>query len=88
MRWADWRLFANRRERFADGFDYEGPSCYEFGTGGIRGGSIEPHYVGETKNERKRMCQCACYGSRLLEIIAWHLRQGWCLYCRGIALPT
>ena len=54
----------------------------------VHGGSIEPHYVGETKNERRRMCQYACYGSHLSEIIAWHLRQGWCLYYRGIALPT
>lgn len=88
MGWTGWRLLANRREWFADGFDYDGPSCYELGTGGIRGGSIEPHYVGETKDEHKRMCQYACHGSHLSDIITWHLRQGWYLYYRGAAMPT
>jgi len=88
MAWTSWRLLAYRGECFTDGLDYDGPSCYELGTGGIRGGRIAPHYVGETVNEMQRM---SCYGrdgSHLCEIIAWHLRQGWCLYFRGTALST
>jgi hypothetical protein len=55
----------------------------ELGTGGPRGGRIEPHYVGETKNERTRMKQYASDGSHLSRIIDWHLKEGWCLYYRG-----
>jgi len=79
---------ANRKEWFDGQFDHDGPSCYELGTGGPRGGDIQPHYVGETKNERKRMCQYACHGSHLSETIDWHLEEGWCLYYRGTALQT
>jgi hypothetical protein len=88
MAWTGWRLLANRSEWFEDWFDYEGASCYELGTGGVRGGSIEPHYVGETINERRRMYQYACYGSHLSNVISWHLTQGWCLYYRATAMPT
>jgi hypothetical protein len=88
MAWTGWRLLANRKEWFDDQFDHDGPSCYELGTGGSRGGDIQPHYVGETKNERKRMCQYACHGSHLSETIDWHLKEGWCLYYRGTALKT
>jgi hypothetical protein len=88
MAWTGWRLLANRKEWFDDQFDHDGPSCYELGTGGSRGGDIQPHYVGETKNERKRMCQYACHGSHLSKTIDWHLKEGWCLYYRGTALKT
>jgi hypothetical protein len=88
MAWTGWRLLANRKEWFDDRFDYDGPSCYELGTGGPSGGDIQPHYVGETKNERKRMGQYACHGSHLSETIDRHLEEGWCLYYRGTALQT
>lgn len=88
MSWTDWRLLARKGEWFDDGFDYEDAACYELGTGGPRGGRIEPHYVGETGNERARMRQYACHGSHLSEIIDWHLKQGWSLYYRGWMLPS
>lgn len=81
--WTDWRLLARGKEWFDDRFDYDGPCCYELGTGGSRGGNIQPHYIGETSNERARMAQYACHGSHLSKIIDWHLRKGWCLYYRG-----
>ena len=88
MSWTDWRLLARKGEWFDDAFDYEGPACYELGTGGARGGKIEPHYVGETKNERARMQQYASHGSHLSETIDWHLNQGWSLYYHGWMLPS
>jgi hypothetical protein len=88
MAWTEWRLLANRKEWFDDQLDYEGPSCYELGTGGPRGGNIQPHYVGETKNERERMRQYARHGSHLSKTIDWHLKQGWCLFYRGMAVPS
>lgn len=83
MSWTEWRLLADRENWYGDGFDYEGPCCYELGTGGPRGGNIEPHYVGETANEKERMCRYARDGSHLSRIIDWHLKQGWCLYYRA-----
>lgn len=83
MGWTKWRLLACGNEWYNQSFDYEGPSCYELGTGGPRGGRIQPHYIGETRNERARMGQYASHGSHLSKIIEWHLKQGWCLYYRG-----
>ncbi len=88
MSWTAWRLLARKGEWYDDAFDYEGPACYELGTGGPRGGGIEPHYVGEAKNERNRMREYARHGSHLSEIIDWHLNQGWSLFYRGRALPS
>lgn len=81
--WTQWRLLARGRDWFGHLLDYDGPSCYELGTGGSRGGSIQQHYIGETMNERTRMEQYACHGSHLRTIIDWHLKDGWCLYYRG-----
>jgi len=81
--WTRWRLLARGKEWYSHLLDYDGPSCYELGTGGPRGGAIQPHYIGETMNERARMKQYAAHGSHLSETIDWHLRQGWCLYYRG-----
>lgn len=64
------------------------PACYELGTGGPRGGSIQWHYVGETKNECQRIKQYARHGSHLSEIINWHLREGWHLYYHARAFTT
>jgi len=88
MGWTDWRLLARKGEWYDDAFDYEGAACYELGTGGPRGGRIEPHYVGETENELNRMREYARNGSHLSEIIDWHLNQGWSLFYRGWALPS
>jgi GIY-YIG domain-containing protein len=88
MSWTQWRLLAKPNEWFDDGFDYDGPCCYELGTGGPRGGSIQPHYVGETSNEERRMSQYGRDGSHLSEIIKWHLKQGWCIYYRSYAVRS
>jgi hypothetical protein len=88
MRWTSWRLLADKRTWYDEDFDWEGPACYELGTGGPRGGSIEPHYVGETTNERRRIAAYARHGSHLADIIDDHLRRGWCLYYRAISYPS
>jgi hypothetical protein len=88
MSWTEWRLLADRKSWYGDDFDYDGAACYELGTGGPRGGNIEPHYVGETGNEKKRMSQYASHGSHLSKIISQHLKDGWCLYYRAWALTS
>ena len=62
--------------------------AYEIGTGGPKGGSIEWHYVGETKNERRRMWQCGSDGSHLSEMINWHLNYGWHIWYHACARPS
>jgi hypothetical protein len=86
--WTEPRIIAYRNHWCDLHFDYDGPCCYELGTGGVRRGRIEWHYVGETINERRRMIQYASYGSHLAEIIRWHLRQGWCLYYRSYGVDS
>ncbi len=88
MGWTYWRKLAEGDEWFDEVFDYDGPACYELGTGGPRGGNIESMYVGETANEKKRMAAYACSGSHLAEIIAKHLRDGWSLYYRAQTKPS
>src|SRR5258708_6003692 len=88
MGWTDSRLLAKGSEWYEDGFDYEGPACYELGTGGPRAGNIQWHYVGETGNEKKRLCEYARSGSHLSSTIDWHLKQGWFLYYRACACPS
>jgi hypothetical protein len=88
MAWTTWRLLANRKDWFDDRFDYEGPACYELGTGGPRGGAIQAHYIGETKNECSRMECYARHGSHLSDIIDDHLERGWCLYYRGMSCAS
>lgn len=88
MGWTQWRKLADRNGWYDDIFDYEGPCCYELGTGGPRGGDIQPHYVGETGNEKKRMCRYGRDGSHLSEIIHAHLREGWCLYYRAFCVES
>jgi len=86
--WTRPRLIAFGGHWYDDCFDYDGPACYELGTGGPRGGNIQWHYVGETRNEAARILAYARYGSHLSEIIDWHLRQGWHLYYRSRACPS
>lgn len=88
MAWTEWRMLMSKKEWFSEVLDHNGPACYELGTGGPRGGSIQIHYVGETCNEKSRM---SCYGrsgSHLAEIIDDHLKRGWHIWYRAIALPT
>jgi len=75
-RWTKPRLIAYKSEWYEDPFDYDGPACYQLGTGGPRGGDIQWHYVGEKSNERQRISIYARSGSHLSEIIDYHLRQG------------
>ena len=88
MGWTAPRLLAKGNEWYDDSFDYDGPACYELGTGGPRGGNIRVHYVGETANERKRLSEYARSGSHLSSTIARHLRDGWCLYYRACACSS
>ena len=82
------RLIAYKNEWYDDSFDYDGPACYQLGTGGPQGGDIQWHYVGETSNESQRISTYARDGSHLSSEINWHLRQGWHLYYRAIACST
>jgi hypothetical protein len=81
--WTLQRLIAVKGEWFDQPFDYDGPACYELGTGGPRGGNIQWHYVGETGNERKRIQCYARSGSHVSKIINQHLNDGWHLYYRA-----
>ncbi len=88
-RWTEPRLIAYYKDEwYDDSFDYDGPACYELGTGGPRGGDIQWHYVGETGNERERIGEYARRGSHLSEEIDSHLREGWYLYYRALACAT
>ena len=88
MSWTNWRKLAEKGVWYDDDFDYDGPACYELGTGGPRGGQIEIHYVGDTRSERQRMVAYARHGSHLSTIIDSHLRRGWTLYYRAIACSS
>ena len=81
-------MLADRRKWYSDDFDCTGPACYELGTGGPSAGRIQPHYVGETSNESRRMGEYASHGGHLSEIIDYHLRQGWGLYYRAVACTS
>src|SRR5260370_24264082 len=86
--WTTARPIAFKGDWYDDSFDYNGPACYELGTGGPRGGNRHWHYVGETSNERARISCYARSGAHLPEIIDWHLRQGWHLYYRSRAFSS
>src|ERR1700689_2415059 len=81
--WTRWRMIANHDEWFCDFLDWDGPACYELAIAGPHGGKLQPVYIGETKNERKRIIAYASHGSHLATIIKWHLKQGWHLYYRA-----
>ena len=66
MGWTRWRKIAESNQWFDEHFDYEGPACYELGTGGPRGGAIQIHYVGETKSERSRI---QCYARKRVAFV-------------------
>ena len=86
--WTRWRKIADRRAWFDDELDWDGPTCYELAVAGPRGGDLRIVYVGETKNEKRRMVAYASHGSHLSEIIHSHLKCGWHLYYRARAAPS
>ncbi len=86
--WTNWRRLADKFYWDDHEFDYDGPACYELGIGGPNYGNIRIVYVGETGNEKKRLVSYAKHGSHLSEIIDYHLKRGFSLYYRGIALPS
>ena len=88
MGWTRWRKIADRYQWFSEVFDYDGPACYELGTGGPRMGAIQIHYVGETASERERIACYAKNGSHLAKIVNSHLRDGWTLYYRARCCQT
>ena len=88
MGWTKWRKLAKGKEWFNDEFDHEGPCVYELALGGPRGGDMEEMYVGETKNEAKRMQAYASHGSHNRKVISSALREGWTLYYRAIACKS
>ena len=85
MAWTRWRKIADRRHWFPEALDWNGPACYELALAGPRGGDLRIVYVGETVNEHSRVVAYASRGSHLAEIIASHLRRGWCLFYRAQA---
>ncbi len=85
MGWARWRKLAEGKHWFSGELDWNGPACYELALAGPRRGNLRIVYVGETVNERSRVADYARHGSHLSEIIAYHLRRGWCLYYRAQA---
>ena len=87
VRFTGWRKVADRYEWYDDEFDYDGPACYELGTGHSRN-RVTPRYVGETKNERRRITLYARGGSHISHFIDSALRKGYNLYYRGVALPS
>ena len=87
-RWTNWRKLADKNYWYDDEFDHEGPACYELGIGGPRYGNIQPYYVGETGNEKKRLSAYARHGSHLSDIIEDHLKRGFTLYYRAQAMPS
>ena len=88
MGWSKLRLLAYKNEWFRDSLDHDGPACYEIGTGGPRGGNIQRHYVGETKNEKQRMTRYGSDGSHLSVLINRHLKDGWHIFYHAHAHAT
>jgi len=82
-RFTNWRKVADRYEWFDDEFDYDGPACYELGTGHSRT-QVTVRYVGETANESARITQYARSGSHISRFIDSYLRRGYNLYYRGL----
>lgn len=88
MAWTSWRLVAQGKSWFDESFDHDGPACYELAIAGPRGGEHTIVYVGETSSESRRIRQYASGNSHIEAEIAWHLREGWCLYYRGWLHPA
>lgn len=86
-RFTGWRKIADRSNWYDAEFDYDGPACYELGTGHSRT-QVTVRYVGETENERSRISSYAQNGSHISREINSSLRKGYNLYYRGMALPS
>ena len=81
-RWTRWIKLASTDEWFPRNLWYRGPATYELGVGGPRYGGIEPVYVGETGNLRKRLSNYGEQGSHLWGEIDDVLDRGYTLYFR------
>jgi hypothetical protein len=72
MSWTGWRKLAEKGYWYDDGFDYDGPTCYELALRGPRGGQHKTVYCGHSQNEDKRMLDYGSNGSHLKKIIDQH----------------
>jgi excinuclease UvrABC nuclease subunit len=88
MRWTNWRKIADKDYWYTESLDWDGPACYELAIAGSRGGKQKTVYVGETKNEKRRISTYAKNGSHLSEFINAHLDNGWHLYYHAILTQT
>jgi GIY-YIG domain-containing protein len=86
-RFTNWRKVADRDAWYDDEFDYDGPACYELGTGHSRT-NVTVRYVGETVSESARIRQYAQNGSHISHFIDSYLRRGYNLYYRGMAMSS
>lgn len=80
--WTRWIKLAYRDEWFPQNTRHSGPAVYELGVGGPRGRGIEPVYVGQTRNLRKRLSNYGDHGSHLWREIEDVLDRGFALYYR------
>jgi len=86
--WTQWRKVADKGGWYDEELDWDGPACYELALAGPRGGDLRQVYVGETRNERRRVAAYARSGSHLSQIVNQHLRDGWTLWYRARATKS
>lgn len=84
-KWSNWIKLAGKGYWIDYKNVYNGPACYELGIGGPDYDNIIPVYVGETKNEKKRISKYVKGESHLSEIINDHLEMDFTLYYRAQA---
>ena len=84
-KWSNWIKLAGKGYWIDYKNAYNGPACYDLGIGGPNYGNIIPVYVGETKNEKRRISKYAKGESHLLEIINKHMENDFTLYYRAQA---
>lgn len=84
-RWTEWKKIAKGDQWYTDELNYEGPSCYELGIKRFWLLPIQPVpvYVGETKNEKKRISQNVRGESHLSKRIKDYLERGFILSRSG-----
>jgi hypothetical protein len=88
MRWTKWILIANKKRYFTQYLSYKGAATYEIGIRYPKGKKVNPVYVGETSNERKRIHAYAQHGSHLSKIIDRHVDRGFTIHYRAIAMTS
>jgi hypothetical protein len=81
-KWTNWKKIAKSNECYLDDVIYTGASCYELGVKQWLIEDIQPVYVAETSNEKRRISCYATHGSHLNNIINEHLKMGHALYYR------